>query len=96
MIPNDGEFYIDGKPGSDFGALLLASYSVGSVSLTRGRVVPSVGQRFTPGATRYGLRSITLPVNIWGESPEDVNRRKSALTRKSWTPQAAFWNPLTP
>lgn len=79
MIPNDGEFYIDGKPGSDFGALLLASYSVGSVSLTRGRVVPSVGQRFTPGATRYGLRSITLPVNIWGESPEDVNRRKSAL-----------------
>ena len=79
MIPNDGEFYIDGKPGSDFGALLLASYSVGSVSLTRGRVVPSVGQRFTPGATRYGLRSITLPVNIWGNSPEDVYRRKSAL-----------------
>lgn len=79
MIPNDGEFYIDGKPGSNFGALLLADCSAGSVSLTRGRVVPSVGQRFTPGATRYGLRPITLPVDIFGSSPEDVHRRKSAL-----------------
>ena len=62
-----------------FGALLLADCSAGSVSLTRGRVVPSVGQRFTPGATRYGLRPITLPVDIFGSSPEDVHRRKSAL-----------------
>lgn len=73
------DFYVNNRPSDEFGARLLASYSVGGTQFERTRVVPAVGQRFTPGTTRYGLRSIQLPVHIQGRSPEHAAHLKSEL-----------------
>ena len=73
------DFYIDGQGASVFGARLLTSYTVGGVSLERSRVLPAAGLRFVPAGSRVGLREISLPVHIYGQSPRDAAQRKSAL-----------------
>lgn len=73
------DFYIDGQGASAFGARLLTSYTVGGVSLERSRVLPAAGLRFIPAGSRVGLREISLPVHIYGQSPRDAAQRKSAL-----------------
>lgn len=73
------DFYIDGQGASVFGARLLTSYTVGGASLERSRVLPAAGLRFIPAGSRVGLREISLPVHIYGQSPRDAAQRKSAL-----------------
>lgn len=73
------DFFVDGRGASEFGTRLLASYSVGGASLVRSRVQPTAGQRFVPAGSRVGLRSITLPVHLYGPSPRQAAERKSAL-----------------
>lgn len=76
----DEAFYIGSHPASEFGAQLLASYTVGGSALTRSYAVSRTGSHITPCATQYGLRSITLPVDIYGDTPEDAAAKHSALT----------------
>ncbi len=76
----DEAFYIGSHPASAFGAQLLASYTVGGSTLTRSYAVSRTGSHITPCATQYGLRSITLPVDIYGDTPEDAAAKHSALT----------------
>ena len=73
------DFYIDGRGSSEFGARLLAEYSVGGVSIERQRVQPAQGLHFIPCGTRLGLKEITLPVHIYGPTPRKAQERKSAL-----------------
>lgn len=76
----DEAFYIGSHPASAFGAQLLASYTVGGSALTQNYVVSRTGSHITPCSTQYGLRSITLPVDIYGDTPEDAAAKHSALT----------------
>lgn len=73
------DFFVDGRGSSEFGARLLAKYSVGGVSIERDRVQPAQGLHFIPCATRLGLKEITLPVHVYGPTPRQAQERKSAL-----------------
>lgn len=73
------DFYVDGRGAGEFGARLLADYSVGGPSLTRSRVLPPAGLRFLPAGSQVGLREIELPIHLYGASPSDAQRKKSAL-----------------
>ncbi len=73
------DFFVDGRGSSEFGARLLAKYSVGGVSIERQRVQPAQGLHFIPCATRLGLKEITLPVHVYGATPRQAQERKSAL-----------------
>ena len=76
----ENTFWVDDHGSSEFGAVLLAEYSVSAPSITPDYVVSATGSRITFGGTRYGLRSISLPVDIYGNSPEDAESRRSKLT----------------
>lgn len=73
------DFFVDGRGSSEFGARLLASYSIGGASLTRSRIQPAAGMRFVPAGSRVGLREISLPVHVFGQSPLEAQLQKSAL-----------------
>ena len=73
------DFFVDGRGSSEFGARLLASYSIGGASLTRSRIRPTAGMRFIPAGSRVGLREINLPVHVFGQSPLETQLQKSAL-----------------
>lgn len=73
-------FWVDDHGSSEFGAWLVGDYSIGAPTISQDYVVASTGSRITPGGTRYGLRSITLPVDIYGSSPEDAADKRSHLT----------------
>lgn len=76
----DEAFYIGSHAASEFGAELLASYTVSGSSITQNYVVSHTGSRIIPCSTQYGLRTISLPVDIYGNSPEDAAAKRSALT----------------
>lgn len=76
----DNTFWVDDHGSSEFGAVLLAEYSVSAPSISQDYVVSATGSRITLGGTRYGLRSISLPVDIYGNSPEDAEDKRSKLT----------------
>ena len=73
------DFFVDGRGSSEFGARLLASYAVGGASLSRSRIQPTAGMRFIPAGSRVGLREISLPVHVFGQSPLEAQLQKSAL-----------------
>ena len=73
------DFFVDGRGSSEFGARLLASYTVGGASLERTRVRPAAGMRFVPAGSRVGLKQLSLPVHVFGQSPLDAQQKKSAL-----------------
>lgn len=76
----ENTFWVDDHGSSEFGAVLLAKYSVSAPSITPDYVVSATGSRITFGGTRYGLRSISLPVDIYGNSPENAEDKRSKLT----------------
>lgn len=73
-------FYIGSHAASEFGALLQSSYSVSGSAITQNYVVSCTGSRITPCSTLYGLRTISLPIDIYGDTPEDAAAKRSALT----------------
>lgn len=73
------DFFVDGHGSSEYGARLLASYTVGGADIERTRVTPAAGQRFIPAGSRVGLKEITLPVHIYGGTPRDAQNKKSSL-----------------
>ena len=73
------DFFVDGRGSSEFGARLLASYSVGGAAIERQRVRPSAGIRFVPAGSRIGLKQLSLPVHVFGQNPRDAQQKKSAL-----------------
>ena len=73
------DFFVVGRGSSEFGARLLASYSIGGANLSRSRIQPAAGMRFVPAGSRVGLREISLPVHVFGQSPLEAQQQKSAL-----------------
>ena len=52
---------------------------MGGASLERTRVRPAAGMRFVPAGSRVGLKQLSLPVHVFGQSPLDAQQKKSAL-----------------
>lgn len=74
------DFYVNDHGASEFGAWLQTSYQVGGSALTQNYLTSYTGSRITFCSTQYGLRSISLPMTIWGDNPEDAAAKRSALT----------------
>ena len=74
------DFYVNDHGASEFGALLLSSWNVSGSALTQNYLTSYTGGRITFCSTQYGLRSISLPVDIYGTSPADAAAKRSALT----------------
>ena len=74
------DFYINDHGASEFGAMLLSSWYVSGSTLTQNYLTSYTGSRITFCSTQYGLRSISLPVDIYGASPADAAAKRSALT----------------
>lgn len=72
------DFYINGTGSSCFGIRLLSNYKVGATQIRRSRHKPaSCVQGWTPLATEYDLRTITLPVLVSGRHARQAAERKS-------------------
>lgn len=76
----ENTFWVDDHGSSEFGAMLLADYSVSAPEISQDYVAAYTGSRITACGTRYGLRTISLPVVIEGQSPEDAEDKRSHLT----------------
>lgn len=74
------DFYVDDHGASEFGAWLQTSYSVSGSSLTQNYLTSYTGGHITFCSTQYGLRTISLPLTIWGSNPEDAAQKRTALT----------------
>lgn len=73
-------FYIDGVGSDEFGVLLLAGYTVGSTPVSRSRLKPSgIVQGWVSLSTEYDLRTITLPLHLFGPTRRDAAIQKSRL-----------------
>lgn len=73
------DFYIDGVGSDRFSARLLSNFKVGATEITRSRLKSSRVQGWIPLSSNYGLRTLQIPVYIFGESAQDAAKRKSEL-----------------
>lgn len=73
------DFFVGGHGSSEYGAWLLASYTVSGVGIERQRVQPTAGLRFVPAGSKLSLKEISLPVHVYGETPRDAQQKKSSL-----------------
>ena len=73
------DFYIDGVGSGDFGARLLANYKVGGTPIKRSRQKQPGVQGWLPIKTDYGLRPISLPVYVQGNTPLQASQQLSRL-----------------
>lgn len=73
------DFYIDGVGSDWFNARLLSDFKVGSTEINRTRLKSSRVQGWIPLSANYGLRTLQIPVYIFGESAQDAAQRKSEL-----------------
>ena len=71
------DFFVGGHGSSEYGARLLASYTVSGVVIERQRVQPTAGLRFVPAGSKLSLKEISLPVHVYGETPRDAQQKKS-------------------
>ncbi len=74
------DFYINGTGSGEYGARLLASYKVGGTPVKRTRQKTPGVQGWIGLKTEYGLRTITLPVHVRGETPLRASLQLSKLT----------------
>lgn len=74
------DFYINGVGSGEYGARLLDNYKVGGTPIKRTRQKLSGVQGWLALKTEYGLRSITLPIHVCGETPLQASLQLSKLT----------------
>lgn len=75
----DDYTYINDKPLNLFSALLLSSYGVGQSSVAFDMLASSSGAGFVVAGRTLGLRTITLPLHVYGETPEATQQHVSRL-----------------
>lgn len=73
------DFYIDGVGSDQFSARLLSNFKVGSTEINRSRLKSDKVQGWIPLSVNYGLRTLQIPVYIFGESANDAAKKKSEL-----------------
>ena len=71
--------FINEIPLSRFGGKLKASYTVSGCSLTADYYKPRDGNSFLSLGSKIGLKTITLPFDLYGESPRETKRNLSTL-----------------
>lgn len=74
--------YINDRPLNEFGGFLLSSYEVGQSKISFETLTAPSGAGFTVAGRSLGLRSIKLPIHIYGDTPEDAQHRVSVLLRE--------------
>lgn len=81
------DFYINNKSSKDYSCRLLASWSVSGQKITRSFLKGTDNTAFSVFGTSYGLKTIELPIHIFGSNARDAERKRSFLT-------AAFSNSI--
>ena len=71
--------YINRIPLSQFGGKLRANYTVSGSAVTADYYKPRDGNAFISLGSRIGLKTITLPFDLYGSSPRETKRNLSAL-----------------
>ena len=71
--------YINHIPLSQFGGKLRANYTVSGSAVTADYYKPRDGNAFISLGSRIGLKTITLPFDLYGSSPRETKRNLSAL-----------------
>ena len=71
--------YINHIPLSQFGGKLRANYTVSGSAVTADYYKPQDGNAFISLGSRIGLKTITLPFDLYGSSPRETKRNLSAL-----------------
>lgn len=66
-------------PISKYGARLRADYSVSGSDITATYQKPKAGNAFFVISQTVGMKTITLPFDIYGRSPADAKRKLSSL-----------------
>lgn len=74
--------YINDKPLCSFGGLLGENYEVGQSSLKYETLTTANGAGLVVAGRTIGLRSIVLPIDIYGSTSEDAQHRVSLLLRE--------------
>lgn len=77
--------WINGKPLCQFGGRLLSSYEVGQSSVSFERADSPAGSGFTVSGRQIGLRTIRLPLHIFGTTPSDTQEKVSLLLQEFLT-----------
>lgn len=70
---------INRVPISKYGARLRADYSVSGSAVTTTYLKPRTGSTFHLIGSTIGLKTITLPFDVYGDSPTDARRKISQL-----------------
>lgn len=71
--------YINHIPLSQFGGKLRADYTVSGSAVTANYYKPRDGNAFISLGSEIGLKTITLPFDLYGSSPRETKRNLSAL-----------------
>ena len=71
--------YINNIPLSRFGGKLRAEYTVSGSAVTTNYYKPRDGNSFYQMGSTIGLKTITLPFDLYGDSPRETKRNLSAL-----------------
>lgn len=74
--------WINGKPLCQFGGRLLATYEVGQSTLSFERSDSPAGSGFIISSRQIGLRTIKLPIHIFGDTPEETQEKVSHLLQE--------------
>lgn len=74
--------WINEKPLYSFGGRLLSNYGVGQSALNFEKINSPAGTGFTVSGRQIGLRTLSLPIHIFGETPENTQENVSRLLRE--------------
>ena len=74
------DFWVNEHPADEFGCRLLNSWKVQDASISRTFLQGQNCTAFTVFGSGTGLKTISLPVNIFGSSPMDATEKHSNLT----------------
>ena len=78
MIKTD--FFINGEPVSHYGVRLLSDWTVKDAAPETTILQPQNGTSFIVFGNQIGLKTVTLPIHIFGESRSEVRIKRSQLT----------------
>lgn len=74
------DFYINNKSSKDYSCRLLSSWSVSGQEITRSILKGADNTSFSVFGTNYGLKTLELPIHIFGSNARETERKRSFLT----------------
>ena len=74
------DFWINSSPSGEFGCRLLQNWSVKDAALSPTFLQGKNCTAFTVFGSAVGLKTITLPVHLYGSTPRDALQKRNLLT----------------